>query len=83
MELGSPPAFPLPLGDGWSKRPANARGRVGTRIVVRGREQQCHGDCPWFVIADRRLPNDPNERITSMPKTALFDPATGLAEQPP
>jgi|SRR5271165_4899973 len=54
VELGNPPALP-PLGDGWPKRPANARGGGGARIVVRGRESRPHGEGgQWIQFASRR-----------------------------
>jgi hypothetical protein len=55
VELGNPPAFPPPSGDGWPKRPANARGGGGARIVVRGRESRPHGEGgQWIQLAGRR-----------------------------
>jgi hypothetical protein len=55
VELGNPPAFPPPSGDGWPKRPANARGGGGARIVVRGRESRPHGEGgQWMQLAGRR-----------------------------
>ena len=54
MELGNLPAFP-PFGDGWPKRPANARGRDGACVVVRGRESRPHGEGgQWIHFAGRR-----------------------------
>jgi hypothetical protein len=55
VELGNLPAFPPPAGDGWPKRPANARGGGGARIVVRGRESRPHGEGgQWIQLAGRR-----------------------------
>lgn len=55
VELGNPPAFPPPTRDGWPKRPANARGGGGARIVVRGRESRPHGEGgQWIQLAGRR-----------------------------
>jgi hypothetical protein len=55
VELGNPPAFPPLSGDGWPKRPANARGGGGARIVVRGRESRPHGEGgQWIQLAGRR-----------------------------
>jgi len=55
VELGNPPALPNPPGDGWPKRPANARGGGGARIVVRGRESRPHGEGgQWIQLAGRR-----------------------------
>jgi hypothetical protein len=55
VELGNPPALPPLSGDGWPKRPANARGGGGARIVVRGRESRPHGEGgQWIQLASRR-----------------------------
>jgi hypothetical protein len=55
VELGNPPAFPPPPGDGWPKRPATACGGGGARIVVRGRESRPHGEGgQWIQLAGRR-----------------------------
>jgi hypothetical protein len=55
VELGNPPAFPPSSGDGWPKRPANARGGGGAPVVVRGRESRPHGEGgQWIQLAGRR-----------------------------
>jgi len=55
VELGNPPAFPAPSGDGWPKRPASARSGDGACVVVRGRESRPHGEGrQWIHLVSRR-----------------------------